>query len=143
MEYIEMFPDKDDQLDLHVIKGRSKEKRYDGKNGLSELFDDLILMCSNGKKFNDANKGFQPWVLIDMMEKTILELQPKILGVNPSYSSAAASSTAPGFKSQVSSQMSRASQDEDPFEEIPNEDAAAERGTMQSELEMEEFTQEV
>jgi hypothetical protein len=142
MEYVEMYPDKKDQLDFHVIKGRCNEQRYDGENGLRELFDDLILMCSNGKKFNDANKGFQPWVLIDMMEKTILDLQPK-MNVANSHLSATASTTASGFKAQLSSQMSRASQDEDPFEDLPNENAAVERGTLQSEFEMEEFTQEV
>jgi hypothetical protein len=138
-----MFPEQKDQLDLHVLKGRDSEKRYGGKNGLRELFDDLILMCSNGKKFNDANKGFQPWVLIDMMEKSILELEPIILGASSSHSSATASSTASGFKSQLSSQTNRASQNEDPFEDLPYMNAAAERGTVQSELEMEEFTQEV
>lgn len=142
-EYIEMYPEKRDQLDLHVIKERSNENRYDGQNGLRELFDDLILMCSNGKQFNDANKGFQPWVLIDMMEKTVLDLQLIMLGACSSHSSATASSSASGCKSQISSQMSRASQDEDPFDDLPDENAATERGTMQSEFEMEEFTQEV
>jgi hypothetical protein len=142
VEYVEMYPDKNDQLDFHVIKGRSNNQRYDGENGLRELFDDLILMCSNGKKFNDTNKGFQPWVLIDMMEKTILDLQPKILVTN-SHFSTTASSTASGLKAQLSSQMSRASQDEDPFQDLPNENAAVERSELQSEFEMEEFTQEV
>lgn len=134
-----MYPLKKDQLDLHVIKSRCDQNQYDGKEGLRKLFDDLVQMCSNGKQFNDTNKGFQPWVLVDMMEKTVLDLQPLLLGVC-SFTRAPSSS---GFKSQMCSQRSRASQDTDPFDDAPDEVVATERGTMQSEFEMEEFTQEV
>ena len=74
-EYREMFPNKHDRLDLHVIGRRCKEGRYDGPSKLMILFDDLYQMCSNGKKFNSSNEGFQPWTLADMMEKTVSTLQ--------------------------------------------------------------------
>lgn len=74
-EYREMFPNKQDRLDLHVIGSRCEEGCYEGPSKLLILFDDLYRMCSNGKKFNSSNEGFQPWTLADMMEKTVSTLQ--------------------------------------------------------------------
>jgi hypothetical protein len=74
-EYCKMFPREDDRLDLHVISSRCKKGNYEGKDGVNLLFEDLEAMCSNGKKFNDSNKNFQPWTFVDMAEKTISDLQ--------------------------------------------------------------------
>lgn len=74
-EYCKMFPRKRDRLDLHVISARCKDGCYEGSDGVNTLFQDLEAMCVNGKKFNDSNKDFQPWRLVDMMDKTIADLQ--------------------------------------------------------------------
>lgn len=74
-----MFPNEQDRLDLNVIANRCSEGRYEGPSKLITLFDDLHRMCRNGKQFNSSNNGFQPWILADMMEKSVLRLQDDLL----------------------------------------------------------------
>ena len=87
-EYCAMFPDDDDKLDFHVITARCARGYYNNSQvkggsstrdeGLLKLFADLQRMVANGKQFNEDNRDFQPWRLIDMMEKTILSLKNAI-----------------------------------------------------------------
>lgn len=76
-----MFPNKGDQLDLHAVSSLCAQGRYDANDaiGLTALFRDLELMVLNGKKFNEMNRGFQVWRLIDMLEKTIADMKCELI----------------------------------------------------------------
>ena len=132
-EYCEMFPSIEDRLDFHVITKRCRDGLYQAGTGFAVLFDDLALMCKNGKQFNSANEGFQPWILIDMMEKHIGQLQSALTdsGIAITHASQSAASSS---KSRPASQQGLDDQEEEPQDE---------RGTIQEDLEQEEFTQEV
>ena len=132
-EYCEMFPHIEDRLDFHVITKRCQDGLYRTGTGFAVLFDDLALMCKNGKQFNSDNSGFQPWILIDMMEKNINQLQSALTdsGITITYASQSAMSSS---KPRSASREDLNSQEEDPQDE---------RGTIQEDLEQEEFTQEV
>ena len=80
-EYCSMFPDKDDQLDLHTITRLCTQGRYSEADaiGITTLFRDLRAMAANGKRFNDENRGFQVWRLVDMLEKELTDLQVKLV----------------------------------------------------------------
>lgn len=76
-EYLDMFPDKKDQLDLTVITSYCSKGRYETDRkglGIVTLFDDLKRMVKNSKSFNQSNSGFQPYRCADMMEKELLDL---------------------------------------------------------------------
>ena len=137
-----MFPQIRERLDLHEINRRCKQGQYNGNSGLASLFDDLSLMCTNGKKFNSGNAGFQPWVMVDMVEKTLsrvlLSQKGAFTNNNHITSSATASSTSSQRQKSDSFQNST-NLDNDPFQEEDNEV----RSTMIDDLDQEEFTQEV
>jgi Bromodomain len=142
-EFCDMFPNMEDRLDLHEINRRCKRGKYEETSGLASLFEDLTLMCTNGKKFNSGNVGFQPWVMVDMMEKTLLNILLSQKGSLTQFnrgciiSSATASSTSQSHRSNGLQTGSNV--DDDPFEEEDNEV----RSTMLNDLDQEEFTQEV
>lgn len=118
-EYCEMFPDKVDRLDLHVISNRNKERHYDGAGGLLSLFNDLERMCENGKAFNSSNQGFQPWTLVDMMEKTIENLKTTLAGGIQSSTLGSSASDRASSRNAISltAEMNEESATDDPYEE--------------------------
>ena len=80
-DYCNKFPVREDQVDFHVLSQWCKAGRYEdaASVGLLTLFRDLHRMISQGKIFNDENKFFQPWRLIDMMEKNVLDLLEELI----------------------------------------------------------------
>jgi len=76
-EYVDMFPDEKDQIDLLKISKLCSKGRYEGARdvGILTLFDDLQRMVNNGKYFNQCNMSFQPWRLADMLDKELLALR--------------------------------------------------------------------
>eukprot|EP01041_Mallomonas_annulata_P008726 gene8726-18039_t len=76
-EFISMFPDKKDHLDLPTITKLCSKGRYEGARGVGilTLFDDLQRMVNNSKTFNQCNIHFQPWRLADMLDKELLTLR--------------------------------------------------------------------
>lgn len=133
-EYCEMFPHIKDRLDFHVITKRCHDGMYRTGTGLVVLFEDLALMCKNGKQFNSANRGFQPWILIDMMEKNIGQLQSALRNSGVKIMRASSTATSSSSDSRSLSQK---------CVEGPEEDPEDDRRTIQEDLEEEEFTQEV
>lgn len=143
-EFCDMFPNMEDRLDLHEINRRCKRGKYEETSGLTSLFEDLTLMCTNGKKFNSGNVGFQPWVMVDMMEKTLSNILLSQKGSLTQFNRGCIISSATASSSLSQSHRSNGQQtcsnvDDDPFEEEDNEV----RSTMLNDLDQEEFTQEV
>lgn len=143
-EYCDLFPKIRDRLDLHEINRRCKQGQYKGNSGLVSLFDDLTLMCTNGKKFNSGNAGFQPWIMVDMMEKTLSRVLLSQKGAFTKHGCITSSATASSTSSQClksDSSQNNSNADDDPFQE---EDAFQDvKSTILNDFDEEEFTQEV
>ena len=93
-----MFPAEGDQLTLHVIEHYVKEGRYDegpssspssssSSSSSSEssfafdlLFQDLERMVTNGKAFNDENRCFLVWRLMDAFEVALGKAKQRLVG---------------------------------------------------------------
>jgi hypothetical protein len=100
--------------------------------------------AANGKKFNSGNVGFQPWVMVDMMEKTLSNILLSQKGSLTQFNRGCITSSATASSTLSQSHRSNGLQtcsnvDDDPFEEEDNEV----RSTMLNDLDQEEFTQEV
>ena len=76
-QYTAFYPALSDRVDLHTLKRQCQAGVYVG--GLSRLFDDIDKMIRNGKSFNEPNRDFQVWRLIDMFEKAIERLKIIVL----------------------------------------------------------------
>jgi len=92
-EYCEMFPNMEDQLDLHVINRWLNQGRYHGNRntpsaslGIATLFRDLDLMIANAKRFNQCNAAFLPWRQADMAEHALKRLRTELVAAHPDLS---------------------------------------------------------
>ena len=81
-EFLKLFPDAKDHLDLPKISKLCGQGRYEAGRGVGilTLFDDLQRMVNNSKAFNHCNKDFQPWRLADMLDKELLVLRELLAG---------------------------------------------------------------
>jgi hypothetical protein len=117
-EYCALFPNKDDRLDLHVISQRCTQGRYGDvkgdisrtstsatkvlSKGVMQLLEDLLHMTANGKRFNDANRDFQPWRLCDMVEKNVEHLKRSLVALHGTAIGATSATTLGNQSSQFS-----------------------------------------
>jgi len=116
-EYCAMFPNKDDQLDLHVISGWLNQGRYHGDRntpsaviGIATLFRDLDLMVLNAKRFNQCNAAFLPWRQADMAEHSLKRLRIELVAAHPELSVALLESLAGGAGTRQSLQSDLAAE---------------------------------
>ena len=99
-EYVEMFPNKEDILDLHIIanwleQGRYAANRNDSNSaalGISTLLNDLEHMVHNAKLFNQSNTNFLPWRQADMAATSLTRLRKQLIEVHPELITALADS---------------------------------------------------
>ena len=106
-EFLHMFPDERDHLDLNIITEWAAQGRYDGSAttsssssssssgggggsphsmGIATLFRDLERMVQTGLRFNDCNSSFLPWRQAEMTQQALHDLKLKLSKAHPSLS---------------------------------------------------------
>lgn len=100
-EFLSMFPDKRDHLDLATIIEWATQGRYDGAHadstgssdaaslhsmGISTLFRDLERMVHVGLRFNECNRNFLPWRQAEMTQQALSDLKLKLSEAHPHLS---------------------------------------------------------
>lgn len=86
-EYVAMFPQSEDQLDVYVIGNWLAQGRYSPVDengarsntlGIVTLLRDFDRMVAHAKKFNACNASFLPWRQADMAETFLSTLRSNL-----------------------------------------------------------------